>query len=192
MVVPSLILRLEPLARPDAGLEPARESDPVDADPSLADELAPEVTGGPSLADDRPADAAGQVRLATATPLSRWSAAVAAAQDGCFVVDTNGVVISTSMKAVDLFGVGDGAMVGRHLLDAVTLVDLDTGALQPAYSTRIPPLAVLDSRGLARSLIRVRHNDGTVLSLDASAAPIQDGDGNLLGAVAFVAPIAMR
>jgi PAS domain S-box-containing protein len=140
----------------------------------------------------RVVDVAAPERLTIATPLTRWSAAVAAAHDPCFVIDANGIVISISVAAVELLGCGDMTTIGRHVLDILTLVDLDTGAPDPDYANRITPLAVLDNPGLSRSLIRVRHADGALVSLDTSSAPIRDVTGYPLGSVTFLAPIRSR
>jgi PAS domain-containing protein len=190
MVLPSLILRLEQLPEPEAVPQP---------------DDAPEhqAAHGPDLTDTRTAthgigtvrrivDVAAPERLSTATPLSRWSAAVAAAHDACFVLDLHGVVISVSMASVELLGCGDAAVIGRHILEVVNLVDLETGAPHPDYAPRITPLAVLDGPGLARSMMRVRHPDNAVVTLDSSSAPIHDVTGHLLGSVTFLAPIPAR
>jgi PAS domain S-box-containing protein len=140
----------------------------------------------------RVVDVAAPERLSVATPLTRWSAAVAAAHDPCFVIDANGIVISISVAAVELLGCGDMTTIGRHVLDILTLVDLDTGASDPDYANRITPLAVLDNPGLSRSLIRVRHADGALVALDTSSAPIRDVTGYPLGSVTFLAPIRSR
>lgn len=137
-------------------------------------------------------DVAGQERLNTATSLSRWSAAVAAAHDACFVLDSNGLVIGISVAGVELLGCGDAAIIGRHLLDVINLVDLESGASRPEYAPRIPPLVVLDGPGLARSITRVRHEDDAIVTLDTSSAPIHDVAGQLVGSVTFIAPIPAR
>jgi PAS domain S-box-containing protein len=137
-------------------------------------------------------DLATSERLSSATPLSRWSAAVAAAHDACFVLDQNGIVISISVAAVELLGCGDAAVIGRHILDVINLVDLETGAPNPEYAPRITPLVVLEGPGLGRSLLRVRHGDGTTVTLDTASAPIHDVSAHLLGSVSFLAPIPTR
>jgi hypothetical protein len=40
--------------------------------------------------------------------------------------------------------------------------------------------------------MRVRHNDGAVVSLDTASVPIHDVSAHLLGSVSFVAPIPSR
>jgi PAS domain S-box-containing protein len=170
---------------------PAIVPEPQQADAPLPE--APRVESAPE--PDRPArvvDLAASERLGSATPLSRWSAAVAAAHDGCFVLDRNGVVISISVAAVELLGCGDMAVIGRHILEVINLVDLETGAPNPDYARRITPLVVLDGPGLGRSLIRVRHGDGTSVSLETASAPIHDVSAHLLGSVTFLAPIPSR
>jgi PAS domain S-box-containing protein len=184
--LPSLILRLEHLDRFGTAHETVIERDDLADDGS-----ATQVPTGVA-AVRRIVDVAGHERLTTATPLARWSAAVAAAHDGCFVLDLNGVVLSVSVAATELLGVGDVAVIGRHILEVINLVDLETGAAHPEYAPRITPLVVLDGPGLGRSLMRVRHEDGTVVTLDTSASPIHDVNGQLLGCVSFVAPIQSR
>jgi PAS domain S-box-containing protein len=174
----SLILRLEflePPAPPVERVDVVRLPD-VD-DPSQR---------GPVLGIAAPSPLTGSMSL------NRWSAAVAAAHDGCFVLDVAGAVLSVSVAGVELLGSGDGTIIGRHILDVVNLVDLETGAINPEYAPRITPLVALESPGLARSLMRVRHHDGTVVTLDTSSAPIHDAAGNLLGSMTFIAPIPAR
>jgi PAS domain S-box-containing protein len=151
------------------------------------------TTDSPSVAVPRRiVDVAAPERMSIATPLTRWSAAVAASHDACFVIDSNGVLISISVAAAELLGCGDTALIGRHLLDVITLVDLDTGQPNPDYAARITALTVLESPGLARSLIRVRHEDGSLVTLDTSSAPVHDVTGYPLGSVTFLAPIPRR
>jgi PAS domain S-box-containing protein len=164
---------------------------------AAADELEPGIALLPIPTPDpwtvrRVVDVAAPERLTVATPLTRWSAAVAAAHDPCFVVDANGILISISVAAVELLGCGETAIIGRHVLDILALVDLDSGAPQPEYADRITPLAVLDNPGLSRSLIRVRHADGALVTLDTSSAPVHDVTGYPLGSVTFLAPIRSR
>jgi len=167
--LPSLILRLEKLEP-----EPATEPSAVLRVPDVGEAgNAREPAGGP-------------------TSLSRWSAAVAAAHDPCFVLDADGSVISISVAGVELLGCGDETVIGRSILDIVNLVDLDTGSTHPEYAARITPLIVLSAPGLARSLVRVRHQDGMVVTLDTSSASIHDAAGAVLGSITFLARISAR
>jgi PAS domain S-box-containing protein len=213
--LPSLILRLEQLSRSEAPAQPATEPEPATArepvterEPGTAPAnghppqhatAAPEPAGaaaerGAPDGDGTPriVDLATSERLSSSTPLSRWSAAVAAAHDACFVVDGSGVVLSISVAAVELLGCADTAVIGRHILDVINLVDLETGAAHPEYAVRITPLAVLDGPGLGRSLMRVRHSNGTLVTLDTASVPIHDVSAHLLGSVSFLAPIPSR
>jgi PAS domain-containing protein len=127
---------------------------------------------------------------ATSTPLGRWSAAVAAAQDPCLVLDPQGQVLSISASAAELMGCSDAGVIGRRLIDVADLVDFETGLSGPDYATRIAPIAVIaGGGGLMRSLLRVRHSDGSRLTVDASAAPIHDAQGVAIGSITFLAPV---
>jgi PAS domain S-box-containing protein len=197
-----LILRLERLVRPDAAPDPDSPGEP---ESPRAATLAAHVAGaGTTQPEDtrtaphgigtarRVVDIAGQERLSTPTSLSRWSAAVAASYDPCFILDSAGVLVSISLSALELIGYPDAAVIGRHVLEVVHLVDLETAAPRPEYAPRIPPLVVLDGPGLARSLTRVRHEDDAIVTLDTSSAPIHDASGQLVGSVTFIAPIPAR
>jgi hypothetical protein len=72
------------------------------------------------------------------------------------------------------------------------LVDLETGEPNPEYAPRIAPLVVLESGGLARSWLRVRHEDDAIVTLDTSSAAIHDPSGNLAGSITFIALIPPR
>lgn len=127
---------------------------------------------------------------AASTPLARWIATVAAAHDPCMVLDGEGQVLSVSSSGADLLGCSDAGVIGRQLLDVIDLVDFDTGTSSPDYAARIAPLAVLTAgSGLMRSLLRVRHSDGSRLTVDASAAPIHDARGETVGSFTFLAPV---
>jgi PAS domain S-box-containing protein len=124
------------------------------------------------------------------TPLARWSASVAAAHDPCMVVDAEGQVLSISASAAELLGCSDAGVIGRPLLDVIELVDFDTGAPRPDYAARVSPLTVLQSGvGLNRSLIRVQHREGNRVTIDASAAPLHDVRGQVVGSITFLAQV---
>lgn len=127
---------------------------------------------------------------AGSTPLARWSASVAAAHDPCIVVDAQGQVLSVSASAAELLGCSDAGVIGRALVEVVDLVDFETGASRPDYATRVAPLAVLtNANGLMRSLLRVRHRDGTLVTVDASSAPLHDVRGEIIGSLTFLAAV---
>jgi len=127
---------------------------------------------------------------AASTPLARWSASVAAAHDPCLVVDTQGQVISLSASAADLLGCSDAGVIGRRLTDVIDLVDFETGASRPDYAARVAPLAVLaNGNGLMRSLLRVRHRDGSRVTIDASSAPLHDVRSEIIGSLTFLAAV---
>ena len=173
MSVPKLILRLEPLPGADEPIGSNRHLVDLD-DRGRSVDLGDRARGG----------------QATSTPLARWSASVAAAHDPCLVIDARGQVLSLSASAAELLGCSDAGVIGRQLLDVVDLVDFETGGSRPDYATRIAPVAVLTAgAGLMRSLLRVRHRDGSRLTIDASSAPLHDVQGEVVGSLTFLASV---
>jgi PAS domain S-box-containing protein len=169
--VPSLILRLESLD---------------DESASESNDNARTRSGLPSQVDVTE----GTEGAAMAHPLVRWQAAVETAADACLVLDARGSVVSISAAAVEALGCTDRSVRGRRLLDVIDVVDLDTGASHPDYAVRITPLATLGGRGLMRSLMRLRHPDGTLVTLDSTSAPLHDDEGETIGSVSFFATFA--
>jgi PAS domain S-box-containing protein len=168
--VPSLILRLE----------------------SLDDDASPESNADATVRAT-PHARSSQVDVTDATvphPLARWQAAVEAADDACLVLDARGSVVSASPAAIEALGCSDQPVRGRRLLDVIDVVDLDTGASHPDYAVRITPLATLGGRGLMRSLMRLRHPDGSLVTLDSSSAPLHDSNGETIGSISFFATFA--
>jgi hypothetical protein len=172
--LPSLILRLEPLDGPD--------------DPIVLPRLSSEAEGATTIT--LPVHAGDREPAASA--LDRWVSTVALSTDACLVLDSAGLVVAISGAALELLGVGSGPTGGHHVLDVVPLVDLETGEPNPEYAPRITPLVVLESGGLARSLLRVRHEDDAIVTLDTSSASIHDIAGTLAGSITFIALIPPR
>ena len=135
---------------------------------------------------DHPRAAAGL----TPTTLARWSRVTATSHDPCLLLDGEGRVVSMSPTAAQLLGCGSDGVVGRQLLPLLDLLDFDTGASTADYAQRVAPLAVLkEGAGLVRSLLRVRHADGQVRTLDAAGAPLHDADGRLVGSLTLFAAL---
>lgn len=160
--MPSLILRLEQLPEDVTGAAPGS---PLRAVVDLDDSDAP------------------------ATPLARWSAASAAAHDPCLVLDRDGAIVSISASAAELLGCSDGGVIGRPLLEVIDVVDFETGSPNPDYATRITPLAVLEGQGLSRSVLRVRHPDDALVTVDTASTPVHDATGSVVGSVSFLASV---
>lgn len=124
----------------------------------------------------------------TPTTLARWSRVTVTAHDPCLLLDAQGRVVSMSPSAGQLLGCDGDGVIGRHLLDLINLLDFDTGASAPAYAQRVAPLAVLEhGAGLVRNLMRLRHADGQVRTIDAAGAPLHDADGRLVGSLTLLA-----
>jgi PAS domain-containing protein len=128
----------------------------------------------------------------TVEPLAAWVAVATASPDACLVLDDRGRVAGCSGPAAQLLGEGPDAMRGRPLVgDVIDVVDFSAQA-GPGdhYALRIPPLLALASEMPARGLLRVRHNDGRHVTLDAVSAPLHEHGGRLAGSVSFLAAIA--
>jgi PAS domain-containing protein len=151
----------------------------------------PTGTLADSAAPRHVVDLGGRHRpLPTPTTLARWSGVTAAAHDPCLLLDDQGRVVSLSSSAGRLLGCGTQGVTGRRLLTLLDLLDFDTGASAPDYAHRVAPLAVLqDGAGLVRSLLRVRHPDGAVHTIDAAGAPLHDADGRLVGSLTLLAAL---
>jgi PAS domain-containing protein len=130
------------------------------------------------------------VATPTPTTLARWSRVTATSHDPCLLLDDQGRVVSISPSAARLLGCSGEGVIGRHLLPLLDLLDFDTGASGPDYASRVAPLAVLqEGAGLVRSLLRLRHADGRVQTLDAAGAPLHDADGRLVGSLTLFASL---
>jgi len=125
------------------------------------------------------------------TALGRWGSAVAAAQDGCLVLDAAGQVVSLSATAAELLGCSDSGVIGRRLVDVTTLIDFESGAADPEYVERTPPIAVLADGGVRRSLIRVRRRDQAPATLDICGMALHDGAGEIVGSLSWLAPLPL-
>lgn len=153
----------------------------------------PRGTLGDSAAPRHVVDLGERARPAsgpTPTTLARWSRVTATSHDPCLLLDDQGRIVSLSESAGRLLGCGAAGVVGRPLLPLLNLLDFDTGASAPDYAHRVAPLAVLkEGAGLVRSLLRVRHSDGQVHTLDAAGAPLHDAEGRLVGSLTLFAPL---
>ncbi len=129
-------------------------------------------------------------RTGPTTPLAGWSAPVATAHDACVLVDTAGRVVSISASGAAVLGCAAATVTGRPLLDVVTLVDFATGEAPADYAARIPPLSALKFATLVRGLLRVRAAGDRLVTVDAVAAPLHDGAGEVVGSITFLAPVA--
>lgn len=134
------------------------------------------------------------VRLADRRPnaevLTPWCKLVEDSAEPCLVLDPGGNVVSVSAAAAELLGdYGPDQVVGHHLLDVIDLVDFHGGPAGAVYVDRLAPLLALAGNTLARGLMRVRLADGATRTLDAVAAPLSDGDGQIAGTIAFLASI---
>lgn len=104
---------------------------------------------------------------------SAWLLAVRTAVEACLLLDADGRICAASAAAAKLLdGVPDA--IGAKFADLVSSVDFTSGAapdLEPERS--MPPLRALATGGLARGLMRVRVGDGTLVTYDVVAVPLE-------------------
>jgi PAS domain-containing protein len=120
------------------------------------------------------------------SPLRRWSVSVAEAHDPCLILNRLGQLVSFSDSARDLLHFGDSHVLGRPLIELLELVDFRTGQRQPDYVVLIPPLVALsDDIVHTRNLLRIRHRDGTEVTVDTTSAAIRDATGSIHGSFTY-------
>jgi PAS domain-containing protein len=125
-------------------------------------------------------------------PLAAWVGVASASTDACLILDNRGRVAACSRPAARLLGEPSERMRGRLLVgDVIDVVDFSAQA-GPGnhYAPRIPPLLALSSEQPARGLLRVRHGDGTHVTIDAVSAPLHSPTGQLAGSVSFLVAVA--
>lgn len=125
------------------------------------------------------------------SPLARWGATVAVADDACLVTDSSGRIVSCSAAAAQLLGCSVSALTGRPLRQAVTFVDFETGERSPAYEPRVPPLLAMSGATLSRGFVRLQVAGGQV-TLDVVSAPLRGSDGGVAGSISFIARVLPR
>jgi hypothetical protein len=102
-----------------------------------------------------------------------WHAAVRSSAEACLLLDDQGRVCAASLPAAQVLGGISGA-IGAKFADLVSAVDFTSGAapdLEPERS--MPPLRSLATGGLARGLMRVRVGDGSLVTYDVVAVPLE-------------------
>ena len=108
--------------------------------------------------------------------LMPWLAAVAASEDACAVVDADGRLAAMSQAASVLLDLDDDR-VGARFSDLVSAVDFSLGARPDPQG--LPPLQALESGRTARALLRLRHRDAALVTLDVVSVPLARRVGSL-------------
>jgi PAS domain S-box-containing protein len=109
-----------------------------------------------------------------------WRVALSSIGDAVMVTDARGLVTFMNLVAEELCGVTNGEAIGKPLADVFRIVNERTR--RPVDS---PVEKVLESGhiiGLANHTVLI-STDNRERPIDDSAAPIKDGDGNILGVV---------
>ncbi|MGI8818644.1 MAG: PAS domain S-box protein [Gemmatimonadales bacterium] len=112
----------------------------------------------------------------------RFKQLVDVAQEGIWVADDRGVMTYVNQRLADLLGYGNGALLGRPVLDFIE-PDSRAGA-QRTLGRRISP-------GQSQDL-RFRRRDGIQVWGLVSSSPILGKDGALVGTVGMVTDITER
>jgi PAS domain-containing protein len=119
--------------------------------------------------------------------LQAWSRAVSGSGDPALVLDPEGAVVAASTAAAELLDRPVAELLGRELPKAAGFVDfhaapralgLDAGSLAPMLALR--------SDSPARGLMRVRRDNGSLMTCDTVAAPLHDAKGELTGALVLL------
>lgn len=126
-------------------------------------------------------------------PLGSWAGAVVAAWEPCVLLNTEGTVVAASPGCSPLFRIPPAEAIGRRLVGGVLhLLDFNYTSVPTGLADRevdkIPPLLALTTGGLARGLLRVAFEDGTIFTVDAITSPIHL-EQDVIGSLTFFSPI---
>ena len=109
--------------------------------------------------------------------LRPWLEAVRASDDACLVLDAEGRVAGVSERATTLLDLDDDAL-GHELAELVRAIDFSVAARPEDDQVRaLPPLQALASGHAARGLLRLRHRDSALVTLDVVCSPVACGSG---------------
>lgn len=168
-----LLLPLTRLEPPPPAPEPP--APPMTAPPSTAPRSTAPTSTAPTSTAPTPTSIPRTLDLDAARPQARsaWVLAVRTAAEACLLLDAQGRVTAASAAAGKMLdGIPDP--IGAKFADLVSSVDFTSGAapdLEPERS--MPPLRALATGGLARGLMRVRVSDGTLVTYDVVAVPLE-------------------
>jgi hypothetical protein len=112
-------------------------------------------------------------------PIATWLPAVRASAEACLLLDDKGRVCAASAGAGKVLGASPNT-IGARFAELVSAVDFTSGAapdLEPERS--MPPLRALATGGLARGLMRLRVGDGSLVTYDVVAVPLEGSRGVL-------------
>jgi PAS domain-containing protein len=122
--------------------------------------------------------------------LGEWSKVVGGSLDACLVLDDVCRVAAISAAAARYVGEPADAILGRFLLEVISIVDFtEVAAPGEAYKRSIAPIAAVRDNHLHRGLLRLRRTDGQRVTLDAVAAPIRGPHGKVTGSITFFASL---
>lgn len=120
--------------------------------------------------------------------LAELDATITAIADAVIVYDPNGRIVRLNPTADRLLGYAPGLME-ESLDERLSAMRVESPEGEPIPREDLPPIRALRGETVRNLVVVVRHPDGRVLWLSASAAPIHGSDDLLLGAVLTIADI---
>ena len=128
---------------------------------------------------------------------SRMEATLGSMQDGVTLTDAQGRILLSNPAFTKLFAIGrDPTLLSRSPADRgarLAFAHPDDG--RPLTADEMPATQALQGKELAGSHaleLHARALDGQELNLSVSAAPLHDGDGHVVGAVAVYRDVTKR
>ena len=104
------------------------------------------------------------------------------------VSDATGRMTLISPALQDLFGVQAGAVEEAHLVDRFRLFNHDGSA--PLRTEDVPLARARRGEVVADAVITTRNDDGVLIYLRCSAAPLKTPDGEITGAIVLVQDVS--
>lgn len=111
--------------------------------------------------------------------LRPWIEAVRTSADACFVLDGRGRLAAVSPAALVLLDLDDDRE-GVDFGELVRAVDFTAGARPvPDQRLGLPPLQALQAGITMRALVRLRHRDAALVTLDVVSVVLSPSAGTL-------------
>jgi PAS domain-containing protein len=152
--------------------------------------LIPLVPQAAATADPTRAQPDGRELSVSGPSLHSWSQAVSTSADAALVLDPLGAVVAASGEASRLLGRPVADLLGRELHRAAGFVDFHASPRSLALDgSSLVPIQALRSDTLARGLMRVRLEDGRLITCDTVAAPLHDSQAQLSGVLVLLTDV---
>lgn len=129
-----------------------------------------------------------EAELALSGPSLRpWSQAVSMSADAALVIDPRGAVVAVSDAGARLLGRAVADLLGRELARSAGFVDFHVAPQAIGRDgAALVPMQALRTDSPARGLLRLRRDDGTLVTCDTVASPLHDETGRLTGVLVLL------